>query len=42
MKKLLSKIRKYITSDEFKKNLLKGAKIGLDNQHTPIDEVNNA
>ena len=41
MKKLLTKIRKYITSEDFKKNLLKGAKIGLDNQYTPIDEVNN-
>ena len=41
MKKLLSKIRKYITSDDFKKNLLKGGKIGLDYWHTPIDEVNN-
>lgn len=38
MKYLLSKIRKYITSEQFKKNLLKGARMGLDAQHKPIDE----
>tara|TARA_R100000655_G_scaffold60441_1_gene98823 strand:- start:1204 stop:1332 length:129 start_codon:yes stop_codon:yes gene_type:complete len=41
MKKLLSKIRKYITSTEFKQNFLLGGKIGMSYMHTPIDEVNN-